>query len=460
MKNKLYILIILISLSFVTLAKDEKVKESKTVEVTVETDASRVTKKVIVNGKELSPKEIEEFEANGHMKTLHLDHRDKQDKAYKIIVLDDEDVGEHENKENIKISVEADGDKVTKKIMINGKELSPQEIKEFEASGKMKIIHLDTDRHSEEGKHGSKMILIKTGDDEDSGVDIEVIMDKLTGDENRHRVWKNDDGKEINIIKKIIKKNKNGASLGFVANVEDDGWHLNKVIENSGAEKAQIKSGDIVVEIANVDLTQSNNKEFNTLQELPQFKDGESVKVDLLRDGKMLSFDVIASVLDNNQSIVGTDTDEKHFKWIDKTDNNSGELSKQVKVMVFNGDDGDFKLNTDDIHMVFPDDLGDMNVFISDGSSTSKLLGKNHEMSSLSEDLGKYFNTNSGVLVLHVDDSNVFALKDGDVIKSINGTEVKSPKGVVKQLLTAKNQKDIKVKVVRHKRNKTLKYNK
>ncbi|HOP23650.1 MAG TPA: PDZ domain-containing protein, partial [Gammaproteobacteria bacterium] len=87
-------------------------------------------------------------------------------------------------------------------------------------------------------------------------------------------------------------------------------------------------------------------------------------------------------------------------------------------------------------------------------------LGKHHEMSSMSDDLSEYFDTNGGVLVLHVDESNVFGLKDGDVIKSVDDNDVSSPKDVVKYLIKAEDQEKIKLKVVRHKKNKTLKYNK
>ena len=143
-------------------------------------------------------------------------------------------------------------------------------------------------------------------------------------------------------------------------------------------------------------------------------------------------------------------------KWIEKFDD--GDFNKEVKVMVF-GDD-QFKFNEEDINIVFPEDMSEFKFFVSDGKSTSKLLGKHHEMSSMSDDLSEYFDTNGGVLVLHVDESNVFGLKDGDVIKSVDDNDVSSPKDVVKYLIKAEDQEKIKLKVVRHKKNKTLKYNK
>ena len=147
---------------------------------------------------------------------------------------------------------------------------------------------------------------------------------------------------------------------------------------------------------------------------------------------------------------------DEHFKWIEKFDD--GDFNKEVKVMVF-GDD-QFKFNEEDINIVFPEDMSEFKFFVSDGKSTSKLLGKHHEMSSMSDDLSEYFDTNGGVLVLHVDESNVFGLKDGDVIKSVDDNDVSSPKDVVKYLIKAEDQEKIKLKVVRHKKNKTLKYNK
>jgi S1-C subfamily serine protease len=127
--------------------------------------------------------------------------------------------------------------------------------------------------------------------------------------------------------------------------------------------------------------------------------------------------------------------------------------------MVFISKEGDFQFNEDDINIHFPESLKDLNIFISDGKSTSKLLGKRHKFSSISDDLSKYFGTKDGVLVLSVDDENVFGLKDGDVIKKVNGNDVISPKSIIKELLKAEEQDKITLKIVRHKKNKTLKSN-
>ena len=500
MKTKLILIAALVSLTFMVGAKsDDTEKEAEKIKVTIDTDGGKMVKKIIVNGKELNAEEIKEFEASGKMKKLHIDHEGLAGKkGYKVIVIDDKD-GAHDGKhgdmekhvkiikkhmkngdgkvhknkwitkgdgETIEVTIDADGDKTTEKIVVNGKELSAEEIKEFKASGKMKVIHLNKDM---KGMDGHKMMFINSdSEDGDVDIDIEVIMEKLGKLHENHdgqslvKEWHSDDGKSVHIIeKKILLKNNDSASLGVMANISDDGWHLTKVIEKSGAEQAGINVGDTVKSIAGVDLTKSSDPQMHEVKELPKFKKGEIVKVVVERDGKTLNFDVEARELNTSNLLMEITTDvNENFKWVEKLKAGDNSFTQDIKVMVFNGDEDDFRLNEDDIHMVFPESLGDMNIFISDGHSTSKLLGKHHEMSSLSDDLGKYFHTKGGVLVLHVDDSNAFSLKDGDVIKSINGHSVDSPKDVVKQLIEAEEQEKIKLKVIRHKKSKTLKYHK
>lgn len=484
MKTKLISIAALMSMAFMVNAdSDKKVLDSEDIEITIDSDGDEMIKKIIVNGKQLSPEEIKEFEASGKMKTLHMDHG-KDGKVMKVIMIDEDSehggemqkhvkiikkhMGEADGKhmkwitkgdgdeENIEVTIETDGDETTEKVTINGKELSAEEIKEFKDSGKMKVIHLDGDM---KGMDGHKMMFIKSGA-EGGEVDVEVIMDQLG------KLHESHDGKNVKIIeKKFIVNSDGGATLGIMANVEDDGWHLSKIIEESGAKDAGIKVGDIVTRIGGVDLTNSSNDKTIHMQELPKFDVGEMVVVILERDGESMELAVEARELNSKHMLVeliqSSQDSNNHIEWIEKlNDNDAFDLSEKVKVMVFDSKNGDFKLNEEDIHMVFPDSISDMNIFISDGSSTSKLLGKYHEMSALSEGMGKYFKTKGGVLILHVDETNAFALKDGDVIKSINGNVVNSPKDVVKQLIQSDDQEKIKLKVIRHKKSKTLKYRK
>lgn len=381
----------------------------------------------------------------------------------KQIKITKKHVGDMDN-EDIKVFIEKDGNKTTETILVNGKKLTDEEIKEFKDSGKMKVIEITSDMVVVDGE---KTVFINSDSEHGGDIDIDVIIEKIGDLQGLHhdgsmvQEWISEDGKNIKIMTKgVFIKDDNSASLGFMANVEDDGWHLTKIMDKSGAKDAGILTGDVVTKIGNVDMKINPENEIREFNTLPKFEEGDMVKVELERDGQAITFDVQARVLDKSEIVMDLQVNaSENIKWVEKL-HADGDIASNIKVMVFDSVNGNFKLNEDDIHMVFPEKLGKMNFFISDGDSTSKLLGKHHEMSAMSDGLSKYFNTTGGVLVLHVDDNNAFNLQDGDVIKSINGNKVDSPKDVIKQIINVDEQKNIKVKVVRNKKSKTLKYKK
>lgn len=479
MKTKLLLLISLFTWTFIASADNKSTTTTREVEITVSDDGENATKKIIVNGKELSPEEMEEFEDTSKIKSIQVINGDHSSSAHKVVMINS---GETENsdvesqvriikkhssgmdEEDIQLFIDKDGGVTTEKIIVNGKELSAEEIEEFKASGKMKVINIDSDTMMVDG---NKRIFINSDSEHGDDIDIDVIMDKIGEldniDASKIQDWISGDGKKIKVIsnsRSVFIKDDNSASLGFMANVEDDGWHLTKIMDKSGAKDVGILVGDIVKKIGNVDMIKNSDNKIREFNKVPKFKEGEIVEVVVERAGQTITFDVQARLLDKSAMTIDLKSNGgNHFEWVEKLHKN-GDIASNIKVMVFDGKDGEFKLNEDDIHMVFPEKLGKMKFFVSDGKSTSKLLGKNHEMSSLSDGLGKYFGTKGGVLVLHVDASNAFSLKDGDVIKSINNNEVDSPKDVVKQLINADEQENIQIEVIRNKRNKTLKYEK
>ncbi len=416
-----------------------KIKNHNDMDIDVDVDVidGKVIKKVIMNGKELSEKEIEQLEADGKLKTIHLDkskkwHGKKKKKKMMIVTSDDVD------HESIEIDVDVINGEVIKKISMNGKELSKEEIKKLEKSGKLKTIHLD----ASDNKSIHKVMLFDSeGED---GL-------------NEHH--------EFKLHSKVIHTDKDHATLGFMTNIKKDGWHVISVIEGSGAEEAGLKAGDIIKVMADKNMAQEDTNKNMTI-DMIKHKKGDKVKLQVLRDKKAMTMTVEARNNNSFDMVMDIDMDSNDFSWTEKLkdiDIDVDEIiegSKNIKVIVMDGKAVGDSINFDKFDINLPDELGNMNLFITDGNSTSKLLGKNHEMSSLSKDLGSYFGTKEGVLVLHVDEENVFALEDGDVIKSIDGNAVNSPKDVIKQLLKSEEQEKIILKIVRHKRNKTLKYKK
>ena len=421
MKFKLKILsaILLTALSAATSAQDHK-----NIKVTVDDNNGVISKHVTVNGVELDEAGIAQLEADENVKIIHLDGIDAKIGDTMTLALD----GANVSSDNIEVTINTDGDEVTKTVVMNGVELTPEEIEELEATGKMHTFDL----HPKDGEMTKKMIFIKT-DDEDNSVDeqIEIIAKELHFDSN------------------------NSATMGFMANIKDDGWHVISVIAGSGADEAGIRAGDVITKMGDIDLTHKI-EDVQEIIKLTQWQVGEIVDLEFIRDDQVQTVAVEARKNDSSDVVMsGT----KGSKVLMLKSNDLDDLSKTISVMV-SDNDNDFNFNEDDINMIFPENLSDLKVYIAQGESTSDLLGKNHQFSTLSDGLSSYFKTKGGVLVLGIDQNNAFALEEGDVIKQVTGTQVKSPKDVIKALLKAESQQDIEMKIVRHKRNKTLKYNK
>ena len=469
-KQKILSAMIIASLSTASLAKDKK-----EIEVSIETDGAITTKIVKLNGKVLDSNEIAELEASGDLHVLHssdnkhegarhevkvlvdkngdetttesiwINGKELSDNAikemksagkYKILHLDD---SKHSDmNDDIQIFVKADGDNTTKKVIMNGQELSAEEIKELEASGQLKSIDMDftnIDVSNLDG-HSFQRFMVLDSDE--------------NGDKNH----------EVKVISRSIHIDDDNATLGFMTNIKNDGWHVVSVVDGSGADEAGLKSGDIIKFMGDKDLTSTSSDDSPKNLNMTKREDGEMVDMEVERDGKLIYLSVEARKNNSYDMVIDVEGAHKDFSWVDKLKNVDKMYDgKDMKVVIM---DGGLNKTIDfsSVDIDLPEVIGNMNMFITDGNSTSKLLGKNHEMSSLSPGLESYFGTKGGVLLMHAGANNVFGLEDGDVIKSISGVDVNSPKEVIKQLLKSDNQEDLKLKIVRHKRNKTLKFNK
>lgn len=82
------------------------------------------------------------------------------------------------------------------------------------------------------------------------------------------------------------------------------------------------------------------------------------------------------------------------------------------------------------------------------------------QLSPLSDQLAEYFGAKDGVLVTSVESESLAAkagLKAGDVITTINGRAVESPREVAQQLRDAGDGKDVEIGILRDKKTMTLK---
>ena len=78
-------------------------------------------------------------------------------------------------------------------------------------------------------------------------------------------------------------------------------------------------------------------------------------------------------------------------------------------------------------------------------------------MVELTEDLGRYFGTDEGFLVVSAPKGEKLKLRDGDVIQSIDGREPRSVSHTIRILSSYQSGETLEIKIMRDKRRQTLK---
>lgn len=78
------------------------------------------------------------------------------------------------------------------------------------------------------------------------------------------------------------------------------------------------------------------------------------------------------------------------------------------------------------------------------------------ELVTLSEDLGRYFGTASGILVVRAPRDDAFQLRDGDVIKEIGGREPRDPSHAMRILRSYMAGEELEITIYRDQREQEL----
>lgn len=292
--------------------------------------------------------------------------------------------------------------------------------------------------------------VIEESFDVTAGQDINVLIDDLmtahgieAGDADVHR-------KVIKLDRKFTQVDSNKPRLGFMANVKDSGWEVVSVVPGSGADEAGLLSGDLITAIDG----QSTAKDGLGLTEFiaNDHQEGAVSDVQVLRNGNELVLGITARVIDSPDVLM---TLNGNKNWLSSSGQeftfSSGDMDglfAGLNVDVEHLDKLIEGLGNREIHVVT---TADADAYFFSGSKMNQWLGKNHHFSTITENLGKYFGTDKGVLVLEVDADNKLGLKDGDVIQAINGEDVNSPKDVVRIMSSFKSGESFEVEIMRDK---------
>jgi len=119
------------------------------------------------------------------------------------------------------------------------------------------------------------------GKDVKDNKDVSVRVNTLTGTRVRPGTWSyNFNNNDHNMS--LFKEDSNRAMLGVNTEENDKGAEVESVIDESAAEKAGLKKGDVITKIAKTKIESSDD----LTEEIRSHKPGEKVAITFLRDGK------------------------------------------------------------------------------------------------------------------------------------------------------------------------------
>ena len=199
-----------------------------------------------------------------------------------------------------------------------------------------------------------------------------------------------------------------------------EGVQILGVTPGSAAEDAGLRSGDVITSINSESLGADNVTEAQErlLDFMRGIEEGDVLDVEYLRDGNVGKVEVEPRVVEGGAyafagGIPGFPVPEVHV---------APEVAREFKfVMPFVGNS-----------------WGDM------------------ELVELNEGLGRYFGTDTGLLVINAPQSDAFKLQDGDVIESIDGREPTSVGHALRILGSYQAGEQLELKIMRDKRRQTL----
>lgn len=194
---------------------------------------------------------------------------------------------------------------------------------------------------------------------------------------------------------------------------EDRGVRLLAVTPGSGADKAGLKAGDLVTALNGSPVARDGKQspQLRMRDALKTLKAGDEVRVDYERDGKRAS------------AIVKTQAPEP-------------EIAMTPLPMVQEW------MHDEDFDQFMP--LPGLPMVRFRGAAVRGL-----ELAKLDDDLGSYFKTKEGVLVVKAPKDSALKLKSGDVILKIDGDGVTEPVTVLDKLHSRGSEQAVKLEIMR-----------
>ncbi len=216
-----------------------------------------------------------------------------------------------------------------------------------------------------------------------------------------------------------------GVNIGGGDDDETEGVRIVGVTPGGPADEAGIETGDVLLEIdGHLLVGDETGERFDVLTGyMKTIEPGDEVTVRYRRDGEELTTKVTTSEFDATRFAFGIPFDLENFE-IEIPD---------IDI------DPDLRIEIPRV-FAFP----------------RFHHWANMEMVSLTQQLGSYFGTDEGVLVVRAVPDNEFGLEDGDVILTVDGRTARDPGHVMRILRSYDEGETVSLEVMRQRHSMTL----
>ena len=228
-----------------------------------------------------------------------------------------------------------------------------------------------------------------------------------------------------NIDVRTMVRGNRGPVLGVTIGAYDDngpveGVAILGVSPGGAAAEAGLQAGDVITALNDESLMADSSKEADGIlvDFMKGVEEGDVLDVEFLRDGRTRNVELAPRSMGPKTFAFNFDSDEFDFPNV--------QVAPQVgnaNRFVWISETGGF---------------GDM------------------ELVKLSEDLGSYFGTVEGLLVVRAPGNEELKLKDGDVIQNIDGREPNSASHAIRILGSYESGETVKIEIMRNKRKQTI----
>ncbi|MGV6850969.1 MAG: PDZ domain-containing protein [bacterium] len=227
--------------------------------------------------------------------------------------------------------------------------------------------------------------------------------------------------------------------LGFVPDKTKRGIELAIVIPNSPAAKAGMQSGDLIQSVRGEKVDKNASLE-DVTELIGKLEEGETVAFDVLRGEQRLSFKPKAHTASSNEIVKLIKDKDFFMKFSNLAQQKYGYGNPGI-------DQADLKIVAEYLN----ETDAPLDGFVL-GTQLNRV-----KLVKLNPELGKYFGTDSGILIVKIEKDNILGLISGDVIKTIDGREVTSPSHMMRILKSYNSGDKLNIKIFRNKHKKTLK---